>query len=202
VKLTRADVYNAAWSPSAVEGQIAVHLPTACLSRLSLAAFFRSIPIKSCDVVVETRLESRRNKHTVLDFLSLLDSTFSSLLTQSLALAAPCIFSPGYLEVRQSVEPQVSGSISDNLKSKSLWHSTQQIPSISESFSHVQRITRSVNLKEKISSLVLRYTFYPMVSMLTTLRLPMIPGEWGQLYGDLPGAECIILAGEFKLPAS
>ncbi|KAF8422111.1 hypothetical protein EV426DRAFT_699595 [Tirmania nivea] len=54
LKLTRADINDAAWSPSAVESQIAAHLPNACLSKLNLTAFFSSISRP----VVETRLET------------------------------------------------------------------------------------------------------------------------------------------------
>jgi len=112
------DIDNAAWSSSAVESQIAVHLPTACLSRLSLTASFGSLsrPIVENHLEMPSMLEGEgsepgRSNHTVLNFLSLLDSAFSSLLVQSLAPTAPCIFSPGYLKVRQSVEFQVLGHI-------------------------------------------------------------------------------------------
>lgn len=113
MKLTRTDIDNAAWSPSVVESQIAVHLPTAGLSRLSLTAFFGTIsrPIEALESEGGLHLNwghgregidasQPRNNHSLLGLLSLLDSAFSSLLIQSLVPAAPCVFSPGYLEVR------------------------------------------------------------------------------------------------------
>lgn len=133
VNLIRTDLANTAWSPSAAESQIQLHLPTACLRRLTLLAFFSSIngshnlvedgslyadklgteevcgttqegigrgresPLRSKDFYI-----SGTKGHSALQFLSLVDTAFMSLLKDTLGRIAPCIFSPGYLEVCQN----------------------------------------------------------------------------------------------------
>lgn len=89
--------------------------------------------------------------------------------------------------------------ITDNLKSKSLWHSAKQISSISESFKHVQKITTSIDLKKKISSLVLQY-LHPLFDDFRPNDIET-SREQNQPYGGLSQVGQITLAREISLIA-
>ena len=175
VNFSRMDISNTTWSPSAVEGQIAIYLPTAYLRRINLIAFFTSIPRPCSDICQTTTFEHsqgsfdgeriRFSEHTesykALDLLSLMDTAFITLLKERLEPISPCIFRLGYLKVGYKVSEFVTLYGCTNIF-KSLWNSGQQISSISSTINHVQKITMNTSLEKSIASLV--WFTYPIVS--------------------------------------
>ncbi|KAF8474918.1 hypothetical protein BDZ91DRAFT_284790 [Kalaharituber pfeilii] len=112
LNMIRTDVSHPPWSPGAVEGLVATHMPTAAFTQLSLSLFFSTVSnlaliqpstkaacsIKSTGIDLSEKGDVE-NDISVFDLLSLIDSAFTALVNKNLSQIAPCLFMPGYLEV-------------------------------------------------------------------------------------------------------